>query len=320
MLQELFEQQRRQLDYFYQHLDIQKCQVFVQKLLEVKGHIFFSGVGKSGLIAQKITTTLMSTGTKAFFLSPVEALHGDLGIVSAQDLVILISKSGQTRELLELVPHLRDKQACVAAISCCAHSRLIAQADFSIVLPCERELCPFDLAPTTSAQVQLLFGDVLAMALMQHRNFTLDQYAQNHPHGQIGRRANLKVRDLMLDVEKTPFCRPEDRLQDVLVELTDKRCGCLLVIDDQRQLLGIFTDGDLRRALQKGGESILQQKLEQLMTQRARSIHEDALAWDAVRLMEIDPQHPVMVLPVLKREKGEVVGIIKMHDLIQAGI
>jgi len=320
MLQELFKQQRAYLHDFYEHLDVQQCQTVLEVIAQHKGHLILSGVGKSGLIAQKISTTLLSTGTKACFLSPTDALHGDLGIAQPGDIALLFSKSGETRELLELLPYLRLKQVKIIAICCTAQTSLTKNADMSVILPCTAELCPFDLVPTTSAQVQLLFGDALAVGLMHYRQLTLDQYAENHPHGQIGRRATLKVRDVMLQVQDTPFCRPDDTLQDVLSEFSNKRCGCLLVTDKDKRLLGIFTDGDLRRALQKCGESVLQHKLEALMTPQARTIQEDALAWDAIRIMEADSTQPIMVLPVLEEQQGKVVGIIKMHDLIQAGI
>lgn len=315
-----FLKQKELLDHFYEVLDYNVCEKLFEHLKSIKGIFFFSGVGKSGFIAQKIASTMMSTGSKAFFLPPIDALHGDLGMVSPEDVVFLLSKSGETEELIQLLPSLRSKRVEIVAITSSEKSRLAKAADHSIVLPCKSELCPFDLAPTLSAELQLLFGDVLTVALMEAKGFTLDEYAQNHPSGQIGRRTTLRVKDLMLDETRTPFCRPSDQLQQVLVEFTNKRCGCLLVVDEQKKLRGIFTDGDLRRALQLKGDQVLKEKIEDIMTPLPKSIDEDALAWDAVKLMESDQKHPVMVLPVLRREQGTVVGIIKMHDLIQAGI
>ncbi len=320
VMKKLFERQKQLLDHFYNKLDYQACETLFTHLKSVKGSYFFSGIGKSGFIAQKIASTLMSTGTKAFFLSPIDALHGDLGMVSQEDIVFLLSKSGETDELLQLLPSLRSKGVEVIAITSSQNSRLALGADYALILPCENELCPFDLAPTISTEVQLLFGDVLAIALMKDKRFTLDEYAKNHPSGQIGRRATLLVRDIMLDKKRTPFCLPEDLLEHVLVEFSDKRCGCLLVVDQNQKLKGIFTDGDLRRALQLKGDQVLKEKIKNLMTHLPKSINDDALAWEAVKLMESDQKHPVMVLPVLKREQGTVIGIIKMHDLIQAGI
>lgn len=319
-MKKLFERQKQLLDHFYETLDYQACETLFSHLKEVKGVFFFSGIGKSGFIAQKIAATMMSTGTKAFFLPPIDALHGDLGMVDKQDVVFLLSKSGETDELLQLLPSLRSKGVEVVALTSSEQSRLAKGSDYSVALPCEKELCPFDLAPTISAETQLLFGDVLAVALMEDKRFTLDEYAKNHPSGQIGRRATIRVRDIMLDQKRTPFCHPDDLLEHVLVEFSDKRCGCLLVVDQKQKLRGIFTDGDLRRALQSKGDQVLKERVESIMTPLPKSIHDDALAWDAVKLMESDQKHPVMVLPVLKREQGTVIGIIKMHDLIQAGI
>ncbi len=231
---------------------------------------------------------------------------------------MILSKSGETEELLELLPFIRNKGAQIVAIISDGNSRLAKGADFSLVLPCESELCPFDLAPTISTEVQLLFGDVLTIGLMETKGFSLNQYAENHTGGHIGRRSSLLVRDLMLDKERTPICLSEDRLEEVLVDFSDKRCGCLIVIDEKRSLKGIFTDGDLRRALQKKGEKVLKESIGSLMTSAPKSIESKELAWDAMQLMESDQKHPVMVLPVV--EKEEVVGIIKMHDLIQAGL
>lgn len=320
MLQDLFHKQKQYLDYFFTHIREEECELLLKKILSSRGVIFFTGVGKSGFIAQKIAATMLSTGTKAFFIHPIDALHGDLGMVFQEDIVIFLSKSGETEELLQLLPALRNKKACICAVTSQLNSRLVRGADISIYLPCIAELCPFDLAPTTSTQLQLLFGDALTIALMEAKGFSVNDYAGNHPAGRIGRRATLKVQDLMLDKERTPLCFPGQKLQDVLVDFSDKRCGCLIVIDENKQLQGIFTDGDLRRALQKKGKKILQEKIGNLMTKTPKTISTEALAWDALKLMESDQKFPVMVLPVLNPEKKEVVGIIKMHDLIQAGL
>lgn len=318
MLKELFNKQKNYLETFYNELDYTACERFVQAILDCEGVLFFTGVGKSGFIAQKIAATMMSTDTKAFFLPPIDALHGDLGMVSPADMVVVISKSGETEELLQLLPFVRNRGARIAAISSNSQSRLVKGVDEAVLLPCPSELCPFDLAPTISTEVQLLFGDVLSMAVMQAKGFSQDQFAANHPGGRIGRRLSLKVRELMLDKERTPICEADAKLEEVLVDFSNKRCGCMIVIDEKKKLKGIFTDGDLRRALQEKGEKVLEEKLGNLMTLTPKSIDAERLAWDAMKLMESDQKHPVMVLPVLDRE--EVVGIIKMHDLVQAGL
>lgn len=318
MLKKLLEKQKETLDHFFSYLDLSQCEKAFEALKRCQGVIFFTGVGKSGYVAQKIAATMMSTGTKALYLPPIDALHGDLGMLSSQDMLVVFSKSGETEELLQLLPSVRSKQVHIIAITSNHHSRLVQAADLSLELPCLTELCPFDLAPTTSTEIQLLIGDVLSIALMQAKGFSLDSYAENHPGGRIGKRAVLKVKDLMLDTIHAPFCHPHKRLEEVLVDFSDKRCGCLVVIDENKKLKGIFTDGDLRRALQRKGENVLKESLANLMTPSPKSISMEALAWDAMKLMEADQKHPVMVLPVIDREK--VVGVIKMHDIIQAGI
>lgn len=318
MIKELFQKQKKYLDHFFAELDLHQCETICDQLNKCEGVIFFTGIGKSGFVSQKIATTMMSTGTKALYLSPIDALHGDIGMISAKDILVILSKSGETEELLQLLPSIRNKGAKIFAVVSNKQSRLAKASDLAIELPCQAELCPFDLAPTISTEIQLLFGDVLAMALMQEKQFSIREYAENHPAGRIGKRSTITVRDLMLDLKNTPLCRPKDKLQDVLADFSSKRCGCLVVIDPDMSLKGIFTDGDLRRALQNKGESILKEALETLMIPKPKSIPHDALAWDALKLMEADQKHPIMVLPVTR--DNTVVGLIKMHDLIQAGI
>jgi len=318
MLSKLFQEERKYLDYFFDHLDMEAAEIILQAFLSCTGVIFFTGVGKSGIIAQKIAVTLISTGTKAIYLPPTDALHGDLGIVTQKDLFVLISKSGESDELLQLVPNLRNKGACLVALVSNADSRLAKACDLVVNLPLERELCPFDMVPTTSTEIQLIFGDVLAIALMRAKSFSLHDFAKNHPAGRLGKRMTVLVKDLMLSGSAIPLCHRSDKLFDVLVELSNKRCGCLLIIDEHYHLEGIFTDGDLRRALQTQGADLLEAKLETLMTKSPKRIQSTALAWEAMKLMESDQKHPVMVLPVMEKEK--VVGIIKLHDLVQSGL
>lgn len=319
MLNELFSEQRKQIDSFFSKVDLKASEKLLQMMLECQGVIFFSGIGKSEFIAKKIAVTMTSTGTKALYLSPSNALHGDIGMVSQKDLFIFISKSGESDELLTLIPYLRNKGVTLVSLVCHPGSRLAKACDFTILLPLEKELCPFNLAPTTSAAIQLLYGDILAVALMRHKQVDLELYKSNHPAGRIGKRITLKVRDLMLKEESIPWSKPVDKLGDVLVDLSNKRCGCLLVTDDQRHLKGIFTDGDLRRALQRYGSKALDRQLEELMTKTPRWIRDDVLAIEAVQLMEADQKCPITVLPVLSDSK-KVVGIIKMHDIIQSGL
>lgn len=315
MLSELIEQQQKYVNAFFESLDRAKTEEIFHKLAKTSGTLFFSGVGKSGIVAQKIASTLVSTGTKALYMSPLDALHGDIGIVSPGDHFLLLSKSGESDELLRLIDALKLKRAQTVAVVCNPGSRLAKIADDVIHLPLERELCPFDLSPTTSAAIQLLFGDILAVALMRKKAFSIDQYAINHPAGLIGKRAQLMVKDIMLKGREMPLAYPEQKLIDLLVELSNKRCGCLIVVDAKNSLQGIFTDGDLRRALQNFGPDALQKTLAELATKTPRTISPEKLAYEALKEMERDPKKPITVMPVV--EADQVVGVIKLHDILQ---
>lgn len=318
MLQNLLIQQKAAINTYFEKLDLVETEKLIKRISACQGMVFFTGVGKSGFIGQKIAATLQSTGTKAFFLSPIDALHGDLGMMGAQDLLVILSKSGETEELLALLPAIRNKGAKIVALTAEKSSRLAQSVDHVVVLPCESELCPFDLAPTTSTEVQLLFGDLLAVALMQAKELKLETFALNHPAGRIGKRATLKVKDLMVGIGRVPLCPPESRLEEILGEFSGRQCGCVLVTDAQRKLQGIFTDGDLRRALEERGGAVLSERLETLMTRLPKTASPEALAWEALQLMEANQNSPITVLPVVSQ--GEVVGLLKMHDLIQSGL
>lgn len=318
MIDALFSQQRQYLNYFFDSVDPLQAEKFLQACLHCKGMLLITGVGKSGIIGEKMAMTLVSTGTRALFLPPVNLLHGDLGIMREEDIFIVMSKSGETEELLELFPFVRRRASAILGITSNPHSRLAKEADVAIVLPVEKELCPFDLAPTTSTTVQLLFGDALAVALMKTKSFTLSDYAVNHPAGTIGKKMHLTVGDLMWHGEKIPFCHPTDLLSDVLVELSNKQCGCLLITTPEQKLLGIFTDGDLRRGLQSHGPALLERSMESLMQQCSVHLDQKTLAWEAVKVLQQDPSRFVMVAPVLKEDK--VVGLLRLHDIVNAGL
>lgn len=319
MLKKLLELERSALNSFFDTLDIKAAEELLQILRDCKGLMIFTGVGKSGLVAEKIALTMTSTGTRAFYLSSANALHGDIGIVSQLDVFIMLSKSGESDELLQMIPFLRNKGVKIVAIVNKPNSRLSKACDVTMVLPLEKELCPFDLAPTTSTATQLIFGDVLAIALMSLKNFSLSDYAMNHPAGRIGRSLTLKVKDLMLVNEAVPVCNPQSKLVDTLVELSNKRCGCVLVVRPDQHLQGIFTDGDLRRALQGHGPSALNAQIHEFMTKTPRTIGPNELAAQALHIMEGDQKNPITVLPVIT-EESKVVGIVKMHDIVQSGL
>ncbi|MBS0635032.1 MAG: KpsF/GutQ family sugar-phosphate isomerase [Verrucomicrobia bacterium] len=318
LVEQLFTETQSYLAHFFDTLNLDTLRGIVDRLLECKGTIFLSGVGKSGIVAKKIAMTMNSCGIKAGFLSPLDALHGDIGVISCDDVVLLLSKSGETDELLNLCPALRNKGASIIAVVSAELSRLTRAADLAIVLPVAKELCPFDIAPTTSTTVQLIFGDLVAMALMRAKKVTIDNFVLNHPAGQIGKRLTLKVADLMVRGDLLPLCRPDERLVDVLVELSNKKCGCVLIVDEEKHLLGLFTDGDLRRALQKHNAEALSLPIEQLMTKTPRSISSEALAYDAMKEMEANQKGAITSLVVV--EQGMAVGLIRLHDIIQSGL
>jgi len=319
VLKELFTTEREYLNFFFDQIDFGATETILQLMYNCKGMMIFTGIGKSGLVAKKIALTMTSTGSRAFYISPIDALHGDLGIVSSDDLVIMLSKSGESDELLSLVPFIKLKGVELIAVVSNASSRLAKACEHVLVLPHEKELCPYDMAPTISTVTQMIMGDVLAIALMRLKKFSLESYALNHPSGRIGKRITVKVKDIMLTGNQVPTCQPHAKLVDTLVELSNKRCGCVLVVNKEHSLKGIFTDGDLRRALITHGPKVLDLPMEQLMTPSARWITPCKLAWDAMKLMEANPNSPITTLPVLE-DNNKVTGLIKMHDIIQSGI
>ena len=319
MVKSLFQEQRSLIEHFFENIDLEKTAQILERFLNCTGTLIFTGVGKSGIIANKLAMTMLSTGTKALYLSSADALHGDMGIVQKDDIFIALSKSGETKELLDLIPYVRKKGAFLVTLVSNPESKLAKLADLAINLPLKRELCPFNLAPTTSTTLQLIFGDILAVALMQKKDFSLDEYALNHPSGSIGKKIILKVEDLMLKGSDLPLCSENDLLVDVLALLSSKRCGALLAVDQTGRLKGIFTDGDLRRAIEKDKKTFLEKKLKELMTENFKWISSSELAVKALEKMEEEPKRLVTILPVLDQHK-KVQGLIRMHDILQAGL
>jgi arabinose-5-phosphate isomerase len=318
-LMQLFNTYNAGINSFFTNLEFHEVDALFQALKDCRGLIFFCGVGKSALVAEKMAVTMTATGTRAVYISAVAAMHGDIGLVTDKDLFIALSKSGETEEILNLLPYVRQKGAKIASITSNAKSALARAADLKVTLPLEKELCPFNLAPTLSSTAQMIVGDTLAIGLMQHRCFSLDEYAMNHPAGTIGKRLTVKVRDLMLQGSQVPKSAPHEKLSDILEELSNKRAGCVLIVDEHEMLLGIFTDGDLRRALQNHGAIVLGLTIDSLMTLSSRFIGPEALAWEALKLMQENPKSPITVLPVVDTNR-RVIGLIKVHDILQAGV
>ncbi|KAK1260453.1 putative arabinose 5-phosphate isomerase [Acorus gramineus] len=320
-LRRLFDAQRQHLDHFFTRLDLSQTQAFAQALLDAPGAVFFTGVGKSGIVARKIASTLASLGfPRSAFLDPVDALHGDIGVVSPSDLLVLFSKSGASEELMRLVPCARARGAYLVSVtsSSSGKDQLSDACDLAVHLPVEREICPFDLAPVTSAAIQMVFGDTVAVALMAAKKLSRNEYAANHPAGRIGKSLIFRVKDVMKKQEELPICKEGDLIMDQLVELTSKGCGCLLVIDDDHHLIGTFTDGDLRRTLKASGEGIFKLTVGEMCNRHPRTINPDAMAVEAMQKMEAPPS-PVQFLPVLD-DQNTVIGIVTLHGLVSAGL
>lgn len=317
-LMNLFKAQQKYLNHFFQNLDLSQTLTFAHALLNAKGTIFFTGVGKSGFVAQKISQTLVSLGIKSGVLSPLDALHGDIGILAPGDLLVMFSKSGNTEELIRLVPCAKAKGVFLISVTSVKPNSLMGFCDLNVHLPLERELCPFDLAPVTSTAIQMVFGDTVAIALMAARNMSRDDYAANHPAGRIGKSLIFKVKDVMKKNEELPICKEGDLIMDQLVELTSKGCGCLLVIDCDYHLLGTFTDGDLRRTLKSSGERIFKLTVGEMCNRKPRTIGPDAMAVEAMQKMESAPS-PVQFLPVVNGE-NVLIGIVTLHGLVSAGL
>ena len=280
--------------------------------LENKGNLVFSGIGKSAIIAQKIVATMNSTGTTAVFMHAADAIHGDLGIVREGDIVVILSKSGETPEIKVLVPLIKLRGNKIVAMVGNRQSYLASQADYVLDVTVDEEAIPGSLAPTSSTTAQLVMGDALALILMRCRGFSTDDFAKFHPGGALGKQLYLRVKDLYIRNER-PEVGPDDNLTRVIIEMTHKRLGATVVMESG-QLLGIITDGDLRRMLMKY-PNIEQVKAAQIMTSNPKTIDEDALVVDALHKMR---ENSITQLPVV--HEGKYLGIIHLHDILKEGI
>jgi len=289
----------------------------VEAILRSEGKVVVTGVGKSGIIARKIASTLSSTGTPALFLHPTEALHGELGLLEPEDVVIAVSKSGETDELLQILPVIKRQGNLLIAFTGNLRSSLAKAADVVIDVSVREEACPLGLAPTASTTAALAMGDALAVALLQSRGFREEDFARIHPRGSLGKRLLLRVRDLMHTGEEFPKVHEGASMREVLVEMTSKRLGVTGVMDGGGKLVGVITDGDLRRALEKFPD-LLERQARDVMTCNPKGIEADALAVEALRKME---QFAITSLFVFERSGDEVpVGIIHLHDILRAGV
>ncbi|HXA24652.1 MAG TPA: KpsF/GutQ family sugar-phosphate isomerase [Acetobacteraceae bacterium] len=286
----------------------------VDMLAAVTGRVAVSGMGKSGHIARKVAATFASTGTPALFVHPAEASHGDLGMIVPGDAVLALSNSGETAELADLVAHSRRFALPLVAITARAGSTLATAADISLALPPAAEACPMGLAPTTSTAMQMALGDALAVALLTRRGFTEADFHQIHPGGRLGTRLR-RVRELMHSGDAVPLAPPDTAMDRALLLMTEKRFGCLGVVDGGGRLVGIVTDGDLRRAM---GPDLLSRRVGDIMTHAPRTIAPDALAVEALHAMNARGR-PITTLFVVD-PRGMPIGILHVHDLLRAGL
>ncbi len=290
----------------------------VSLILECRGRTVITGMGKSGLVGRKMAATFASTGTPSFYLHPAEGIHGDLGMVTAGDVVIALSNSGETGEVLNILPSLRRIGAKIIAMVGNEHSTLARNADVVLNVGISREACPLGLAPTSSTTAVMAYGDALALALLQEHHFTAKQFAVFHPGGSLGRRLLLTVGDIMHKGSENPVVLDGTTVQDALFVITDKGLGAVSVVDDAGRMLGVLTDGDIRRGLSKG-VGFLQRPVAELMTGRAKTITPDKLAAQALHIMESNLPKPITVLPVLDAER-RVIGLLHMTDLVRQGV
>ena len=287
----------------------------VKLLAACKGKIIISGMGKSGIIAQKIAATMSSTGSTALFLHPADAAHGDLGIVSQDDVVICLSKSGTTEELNFIIPALKQIGATIIAMTGNKRSFLALNAHITLDTDIEKEACPYDLAPTTSTTAMLAMGDALAISLMQQKNFTQRDFALTHPKGSLGRRLTVKVTDIMAKDNAVPFVKENASVTDLILEMTSKRYGVSAVVNEEGRLTGIFTDGDLRRLVQSGKE-FLSLSAGSVMTANPKTVSTSTMAKECLDILET---YRITQLLVCDSEQHPV-GMVHIHDLITLGL
>jgi len=292
-------------------LELERALEIIKKSLDLGGKLVLTGIGKSGKIAQKIAATMTSTGSLAVYLHPTEGLHGDIGLVQPNDAVLALSYSGNTEELLRLLPSLKERGVPLVGLLGNPKSKLAALCDVWIDASVSQEACPHNLAPTSSTTLALALGDAFAVALMKLRNFNANQFVNNHPAGSIGKKLSLSVREIMLVGDQVGTLPPHATIEEIVDLATEKKTGAVLIVTGKK-LLGIITDGDLRRAL-RHREKFFAFKAQDIMTHSPIKINETALAWDALRLME-DRQSQIKELPVVDTD-GNWKGLIRLHDI-----
>ena len=283
--------------------------------LDTPGRVVVTGMGKSGHVSNKIAATLASTGTPAFFMHPAEASHGDLGMITSQDLLIAISYSGETAEVVTILPVVKRMGARLLSITGNPRSTMAEAADVHLDISVAEEACPLNLAPTASTTATLAMGDALAVALLKKRGFTAEDFARSHPSGSLGKRLLLRVSDVMRTGDRIPAVTADVSLRDALLEMTDKGLGMTAIVDERRKILGIYTDGDLRRTLDDGGD-IRETIIRDVMHVNCKTVGADILAAEALHMLEENKITGLLVA----EDDGTLVGALNIHDLFREGL
>ena len=286
----------------------------VKLILNTKGRVIITGMGKSGAVGKKIASTMMSTGTSAYFLHPAEGIHGDLGMVHKDDIVIAISKSGETPEILNLLPTIRSLNVPVIVMTGNRKSTLARYASAIIDIGVDKEACPYDMAPTASTTVTLVLGDAMAIALLEAKGFSVDDYAKLHPGGALGNQMLLRVEDIMEKDDKLPFCTMNDKMKTAVVEMSRKR-GICPVITEEKKVAGVITVGALNRLIERD-DNFAFRPVAEIMTKTPKMVYKDELASVAYKILE---KYQILAMPVLDRN-DRLVGVVHLHDLMQKGI
>jgi len=287
----------------------------VELVFECKGRVIVTGVGKSGLVARKIAATLASTGTSAFFIHAGEGLHGDLGVVREEDVILIITKSGETSEISALIPQLKNIGVKIITITGTLDTALTRVSDTVLDASVKEEACPHDLAPTASSTAALVLGDALAVALLERRGFTMEDFASIHPGGNLGKKLLTRIEDLMYTGDHLPIMKEDSLFKDVILEMNRKRFGAVCIVDDKGKLKGIITEGDLRREIEKG-EAILHSKAADAMSKKPKVVSAQTLAVEALAILE---EHNILQLITVDEDRKPI-GMIHLHDLLDAGI
>jgi arabinose-5-phosphate isomerase len=287
----------------------------VDTIVHSSGRVIISGIGKSGLIGKKITATLISTGTNAIFLHPVEALHGDLGMVNKNDVFLAISNSGETTELIQLLPLIRQMGCPLACFTGNKNSTLAKFCNIVIDTGVEKEACPFNMAPTASTTAQLAMGDALAVVLIKQKKFEKADFIKSHPGGALGKRLSCRVGEIMLPPDEVPRVLSGTPMSAAIAEIDKFKLGAVLIINQDKKLLGIITDGDIRHLIAKGTVDFESQPVDSFMTANPRSLQIDSFLYDALNLME---KYQITVLPVINSDSG-LKGFLHLHDILGKG-